>query len=70
MVGSNFVVFLSLALFSEAVGTIVGFGSTTILIPLASFDIEKKRYLGTAAAIGLGADIVRVLVYKQTELLK
>lgn len=189
MVGSNFVVFLGFALFSETVGTVVGFGSTTILIPLASFllpiketivivslfhlfgtiwrtsffrkeidlrlvlffgvpslvfagigalllgsieasfltrilgvfliifattsltgakihlprtnlvsalagsgvgflagligtagalrgaflasfDIEKKRYLGTAAAIGLGADIVRVLVYKQTELLK
>lgn len=37
---------------------------------LSSWNIKKDIYLGTGAAMGLGADIARVAVYQQTGLLQ
>lgn len=36
---------------------------------LSAWNIKKELYLGTGAAIGLGADITKVIVYQQTGLL-
>lgn len=37
---------------------------------LSSWEIKKDKYLGTGAAMGLGADLARVAVYQQTGLLE
>ena len=37
---------------------------------LTAWKLPKKVYLGTAAIMGLGADIVRVIIYRQTGLLQ
>lgn len=100
--------FLIFAFLAEIVGTFTGFGTTTILVPLASFfmslpeaivlagggslvgflagligtagalrgafltswNLQRDVYLGTGAAMGLGADASRVLSYYQSGLVK
>lgn len=58
-------------------GSLVGFlagllGTAGVLrgVFLTSWKLSKEIYLGTGAAMGLGADFIRVLIYHQSGLLK
>ncbi|MBI2405701.1 sulfite exporter TauE/SafE family protein [Candidatus Microgenomates bacterium] len=63
-------------LFTAIEGALVGFlagliGTAGALRGafLSSWNMHKDFYLGTGAAIGLGADVIKVVVYNQTGLL-
>jgi uncharacterized protein len=59
-----FIILLIIALFSEIVGTMAGFGSSTIFLPLASYFVEFKTALVLAAIFHLFGNISRITFFR------
>ena len=59
----GFIILLIIALFSEIVGTMAGFGSSTIFMPLASYFVEFKTALVLAAIFHLFGNISRITFF-------
>jgi len=59
-----FIMLLIIALFSEIVGTMAGFGSSTIFLPLASYFVEFKTALVLAAIFHLFGNISRITFFR------
>ena len=60
----GFSILLIIALFSEIVGTMAGFGSSTIFMPLASYFVEFKTALVLAAIFHLFGNISRITFFR------
>ena len=60
----GFIILLIIALFSEIVGTMAGFGSSTIFMPLASYFVEFKTALVLAAIFHLFGNISRIAFFR------
>jgi uncharacterized membrane protein YfcA len=60
----GFIILLIIALFSEIVGTMAGFGSSTIFMPLASYFVEFKTALVLAAIFHLFGNISRITFFR------
>ncbi|MGB5090881.1 MAG: sulfite exporter TauE/SafE family protein [Nitrososphaeraceae archaeon] len=60
----GFIILLIIALFSEIVGTMAGFGSSTIFLPFASYFVEFKTALVLAAIFHLFGNISRITFFR------
>jgi uncharacterized protein len=59
-----FVILLIIGLFSEIVGTMAGFGSSTIYLPLASYFVDFKTALVLVALFHFFGNISRITFFR------
>lgn len=57
--------FLFLALLSEIVGTVSGFGSSILFVPLASVFFDFKTVLGVTAVFHVFSNISKIVLFKK-----
>lgn len=58
------IIFLAIGFFSEVVGTMAGFGSSTIYLPLASYFVDFKTALVLVAIFHLFGNIGRITFFR------
>jgi uncharacterized membrane protein YfcA len=58
------IIFFVLGFLSEIVGTMAGFGSSTIFLPLASYFVDFKTALGLVAIFHLFGNISRITFFR------
>ncbi len=58
------IIFLVIGFFSEVVGTMAGFGSSTIYLPLASYFVDFKTALALVAIFHLFGNISRITFFR------
>lgn len=58
------IIFLVIGFFSEVVGTMAGFGSSTIYLPLASYFVDFKTALVLVAIFHLSGNIGRITFFR------
>ncbi|MGI0006167.1 MAG: TSUP family transporter, partial [Nitrososphaera sp.] len=58
------IIFLVIGFFSEVVGTMAGFGSSTIYLPLASYFVDFKTALVLVAIFHLFGNISRITFFR------
>lgn len=59
------VLFLSLALVSEVIGTIGGFGSSLLFVPIASFFYDFESVLGITALFHVASNLSKIVLFKK-----
>ncbi len=59
------IVFYTLALLSEIVGTIGGFGSSVFFVPIASFFFEPKVVLGLTAFFHVFSNMAKLIMFRK-----
>ena len=59
------IVFFLLGFISEVVGTMAGFGSSTIFLPLSSYFVDFKTALALVAIFHLFGNISRLAFFRQ-----
>lgn len=63
--GENTIVFLLLALISEVLGTISGFGSSILFVPLASLFFDFKSVLSITAVFHVMSNVSKMALFRQ-----
>ena len=61
---SNYPLFLALALVAEILGTISGFGSSILFVPIASLYFDFKTVLGITAVFHVFSNISKITLFK------
>ena len=61
----NAFIFLLLALLSEIVGTVGGFGSSVFFVPLAGFFFDFKTVLGLTGLLHVFSNIAKLVLFRQ-----
>lgn len=61
----NYPLFLTLALISEIIGTVSGFGSSLLFVPIASMFFDFKTVLGITAVFHVFSNITKIVLFKQ-----
>ena len=61
----KYIVFLILALLSEIIGTISGFGSSILFVPLASMFFDFKLVLAITAIFHIFSNISKILLFRK-----
>ena len=61
----NFPLFIALALVSEIIGTISGFGSSLLFVPIASLFFDFKTVLGITAVFHVFSNITKIVLFRQ-----
>jgi uncharacterized membrane protein YfcA len=61
----GFYLFLLLALLAEIVGTISGFGSSILFVPLASYFIDFKLVLGITAVFHVFSNLSKIFLFQK-----
>lgn len=62
---ANAFLFLLLALLSEIVGTVGGFGSSVFFVPLAGFFFDFKTVLGLTGLLHVFSNIAKLVLFRQ-----
>lgn len=62
---ANGFLFLLLALLSEVVGTVGGFGSSVFFVPLAGFFFDFKTVLGLTGLLHVFSNIAKLVLFRQ-----
>src|ERR1051326_187532 len=60
----NYYLFLLLALFSEIIGTVSGFGSSILFVPIASMFFDFKTVLGITAVFHVFSNVSKIVLFK------
>ncbi len=60
----SFIAFLAAAFFAESIGTITGFGATTILVPAAAFFIPVKEAIVLVSLFHLFGTLWRTIAFR------
>src|SRR3569832_2363940 len=60
----NYYLFLLLALFSEIIGTVSGFGSSILFVPVASMFFDFKTVLGITAVFHVFSNVSKLTLFK------
>ena len=60
----QYFIFFILALLAEIVGTISGFGSSILFVPLASLLLDFKIVLGITAVFHVFSNISKIFLFK------
>jgi len=61
----QFFIFFILALLAEIIGTISGFGSSILFVPLASFILDFKIVLGITAVFHVFSNLSKIVLFKK-----
>jgi uncharacterized membrane protein YfcA len=61
----NYVLFIVLALLSEIIGTVSGFGSSILFVPIASLFFDFTTVLGITAVFHVFSNISKILFFKK-----
>lgn len=61
----KYVLFVLLALLSEIIGTISGFGSSILFVPIASIFFDFKTVLGITAVFHVFSNLSKIVLFKQ-----
>lgn len=59
------ILFLSLALVAEILGTVGGFGSSIFFVPLATFFFDFHSVLGITAIFHLSSNVTKIILFKK-----
>ena len=59
------IVFYILALISEIIGTVGGFGSSVFFVPLATFFFEPKIVLGLTALLHIFSNLSKLILFRK-----
>lgn len=62
---NNMFLFVLLALIAEIIGTISGFGSSILFVPLASLFFDFKTVLGITAVFHVFSNISKIILFRQ-----
>ncbi len=65
MIGRYLPIFIVLAILSEIVGTVGGFGSSVYFVPLANFFLDFQTVLGITALFHLSSNISKIALFKK-----
>src|SRR5947207_9515644 len=60
----DYYLFLLLALFSEIIGTVSGFGSSILFVPVASMFFDFKTVLGITAVFHVFSNLSKLALFK------
>lgn len=61
----KYVLFLSLAFLSEIIGTISGFGSSILFVPIASLFFDFKTVLGITAVFHVFSNLSKIVLFRK-----
>lgn len=61
----NYTLFILLALVAEVLGTISGFGSSILFVPIASLFFDFKTVLGVTAVFHVFSNLSKILLFKK-----
>jgi len=61
----KYALFLSLALLSEIIGTISGFGSSILFVPIASLFFDFKTVLGITAVFHVFSNLSKIVLFRK-----
>ncbi|WP_343693678.1 sulfite exporter TauE/SafE family protein [Chitinophaga sp.] len=61
----NYLAFILLALLSEVIGTISGFGSSILFVPIASLFFDFKSVLGITAVFHVFSNLSKIYLFRQ-----
>lgn len=59
------ILFLLLALLSEIIGTVSGFGSSILFVPVASLFFDFKTVLGITAVFHVFSNLVKIILFRK-----
>ena len=62
----KYVLFLSLAFLSEIIGTISGFGSSILFVPIASLFFDFKTVLGITAVFHVFSNLSKIVLFRKS----
>ncbi|HEK20470.1 sulfite exporter TauE/SafE family protein [Mucilaginibacter sp. 44-25] len=61
----NYYSFIALALLSEIIGTVSGFGSSILFVPVASLFFDFKSVLGITAVFHVFSNLAKIYLFRQ-----
>jgi uncharacterized membrane protein YfcA len=61
----KYYLFLVLALFSEIIGTVSGFGSSILFVPIASMFFDFKTVLGITAVFHVFSNLAKIALFRE-----
>ena len=61
----KYALFLSLALLSEIIGTVSGFGSSILFVPIASLFFDFKTVLGITAVFHVFSNLSKIVLFRK-----
>lgn len=61
----RYYLFLLLTLFSEVIGTVSGFGSSILFVPLASMFFDFKTVLGITAVFHVFSNVSKIILFRK-----
>lgn len=61
----DYVIFLSLALVCEILGTISGFGSSILFVPMAALYFDLKTVLGITAVFHVFSNVFKIMLFRK-----
>jgi uncharacterized membrane protein YfcA len=61
----NYYLFVLLALFSEIIGTVSGFGSSILFVPIASLFFDFKTVLGITAVFHVFSNLSKIALFRK-----
>ena len=61
----HLIYFILLALFAEIVGTVGGFGSSLLFVPIASFFLDFHSVLGVTALFHVASNISKIALFRK-----
>ena len=61
----KYYLFLSLAFISEIIGTVSGFGSSILFVPIASLFFDFKTVLGITAVFHIFSNISKIFLFRE-----
>lgn len=65
MLTDNYYLFILLALLSEIIGTVSGFGSSILFVPVASMFFDFKTVLGITAVFHVFSNLSKILLFRK-----
>ncbi len=61
----NYILFFVLALIAEIIGTVSGFGSSILFVPIAALFFDFKTVLGITAVFHVFSNISKIVLFKK-----
>ncbi len=61
----TYAIFIALALVSEIIGTVSGFGSSILFVPIASLFFDFTTVLGITAVFHVFSNLSKIVLFKQ-----
>ena len=63
---NRFILFIFLSLIAEIVGTVCGFGSSVLFVPIAGFFLDFKSVLGVTAVFHLSSNLSKIGLFRKS----